>query len=169
MRAPLTGPKKTRKRGTGDLLRRWEPLAKRREFIRLLAGAAAWASIAVAQQREVGLPLIGALWPGRPSAPITVSVLQALRHVRVVGAAEGSAGADRVEASHDRCRLQGAQAGDRVRPGEHQMQDATAKVVLGHVVFCAQGGRRVLPERLSTSRRTERHRLIAERWCSPKF
>jgi len=52
---------------------------KRREFIRLLAGAAAWASIAVAQQRKVGLPLIGALWPGRPSAPITVSHLQAFR------------------------------------------------------------------------------------------
>jgi putative tryptophan/tyrosine transport system substrate-binding protein len=56
----------------------------------LLGGAAAWPSIALAQQTRVGLPLIGALWPGKPSAPITGSLLQAFREgLREVGFVEG--------------------------------------------------------------------------------
>ena len=63
---------------------------KRREFFKLLGGAAAWPSIALAQQTRVGLPLIGALWPGKPSAPITGSLLQAFREgLREVGFVEG--------------------------------------------------------------------------------
>lgn len=52
---------------------------RRREFITLVAGAAAWPSIAGAQQTSVGLPLVGVLWPGRPSTPVAVSNLQAVR------------------------------------------------------------------------------------------
>jgi putative tryptophan/tyrosine transport system substrate-binding protein len=52
---------------------------RRREFIRLVAGAAAWPPIAVAQQNNAGWPLIGALWLGRASALMNVSTLQVFR------------------------------------------------------------------------------------------
>jgi ABC-type uncharacterized transport system substrate-binding protein len=68
----------------------YRAIVKRREFFKLLGGAAAWPSIALAQQTRVGLPLIGALWPGKPSAPITGSLLQAFREgLREVGFVEG--------------------------------------------------------------------------------
>jgi ABC-type uncharacterized transport system substrate-binding protein len=50
----------------------------RREFIRQLCGAAAWSSIANAQELRAGLPLIGVLWPGKPSYPAVLSNSKAL-------------------------------------------------------------------------------------------
>lgn len=52
---------------------------KRRDFIVLLSGTTAWSSVGFARRAQAGLPLIGALWPGRPSAPITLSVSRAFR------------------------------------------------------------------------------------------
>jgi putative tryptophan/tyrosine transport system substrate-binding protein len=43
---------------------------RRRDFITLLCGAAAWSSIANAQQPQAGPPLIGVLSPGKPSFPM---------------------------------------------------------------------------------------------------
>jgi ABC transporter substrate binding protein len=51
---------------------------RRREFITLLCGAAAWSSIANAQQPQAGPPLIGMLWWGKPSSPTTLNNSQAL-------------------------------------------------------------------------------------------
>jgi ABC-type uncharacterized transport system substrate-binding protein len=51
---------------------------RRREFVTLLRGAAAWSSIANAQQPQAGLPLIGALWPGKPSSPTALIHSKAL-------------------------------------------------------------------------------------------
>jgi ABC-type uncharacterized transport system substrate-binding protein len=51
---------------------------RRREFITLLCGAAAWSSIANAQQPRAGPPLIGMLWWGKPSSPTTLNNSQAL-------------------------------------------------------------------------------------------
>jgi len=62
---------------------------KRREFIASLTGVVAWPSTANAQQK-IDLPLIGTLWPGRPTAPITVSLSEAFRNgLREEGYVEG--------------------------------------------------------------------------------
>jgi putative tryptophan/tyrosine transport system substrate-binding protein len=52
---------------------------RRREFIKLIGGAAAWPSVADAQPPKINLPVIGALWPGKASAPTTLRTLQAFR------------------------------------------------------------------------------------------
>ena len=52
---------------------------RRRDFITVLCGAAAWSSIANAQQRQADLPLVGLLWPWKLSSPITLSNLKALK------------------------------------------------------------------------------------------
>ena len=51
-------------------------IVRRREFVTLLGGAAAWSAIANAQQPLTGLPLIGLLWPWKPSSPIHVEQLE---------------------------------------------------------------------------------------------
>jgi putative tryptophan/tyrosine transport system substrate-binding protein len=51
---------------------------RRRDFITLLCGTAAWSSIADAQQSQAGLPLIGVLIPGKPSSPIWLSNSKAI-------------------------------------------------------------------------------------------
>jgi ABC-type uncharacterized transport system substrate-binding protein len=52
---------------------------RRRDLITLLGGAAAWVSAANAQQSKISLPVIGALWPGKASAPTTLRTLQTFR------------------------------------------------------------------------------------------
>ncbi len=54
-------------------------IVRRREFVTLLGGAAAWSSIANAQQSQTGLSLIGVLWPWKPPSPILLSYSKALR------------------------------------------------------------------------------------------
>jgi putative tryptophan/tyrosine transport system substrate-binding protein len=95
---------------------------KRREFIRLLAGAAAWPSIAVAQQGRVGLPLIGALWPGRPPAPIPVSLLQAFR--------EGLRGEGYVEDQNVRLENRYAEGVDGLEKAAVELTSLDVKVIL---------------------------------------
>ena len=95
---------------------------KRREFIRLLASAAAWPSIAVAQQRKVGLPLIGALWPGRPSAPIAVSLLQAFR--------EGLRGEGYVEDQNVRLENRYAEGVDGMEKAAAELTSLDVQVIL---------------------------------------
>jgi putative tryptophan/tyrosine transport system substrate-binding protein len=51
---------------------------RRREFVTLVCGAAAWSSIADAHQPQAGLPLIGVLWPGKLPSPIWQRNLEAL-------------------------------------------------------------------------------------------
>jgi putative tryptophan/tyrosine transport system substrate-binding protein len=51
---------------------------RRRVFITLLCGAAAWSSIGKAQQPHASSPLIGVLWPGKPSSQIWLSNFKAL-------------------------------------------------------------------------------------------
>ena len=48
-------------------------IVRRRELVTLLGGAAAWSSIANAQQSQTGLSLIGVLWPRKPPSPILLS------------------------------------------------------------------------------------------------
>jgi putative tryptophan/tyrosine transport system substrate-binding protein len=52
---------------------------RRRDFIKLLGGTAAWPSVSFAQQPQTRLPLIGALWLGKPAAPLVLSNLEAFR------------------------------------------------------------------------------------------
>jgi len=52
-------------------------IVRRREFVTLL-GAAAWSSIANAQQPQTGLSLIGVLWPWKSPSPILLSYSKAL-------------------------------------------------------------------------------------------
>jgi putative ABC transport system substrate-binding protein len=51
---------------------------RRRDFVTLLCGAAAWSSIANAQRHQAGTPLIGVLWPWKPPSPIWLSNSKAL-------------------------------------------------------------------------------------------
>ena len=53
-------------------------IVRRREFVTLLGGAAAWSSIADAQQPQTGLSLIGVLWPWKSPSPILLSYSKAL-------------------------------------------------------------------------------------------
>ena len=52
---------------------------RRREFVALLGGTIARSPIGFARQAQAGLPSIGALWPGKPSAPIILSLSRAFR------------------------------------------------------------------------------------------
>jgi ABC-type uncharacterized transport system substrate-binding protein len=52
---------------------------RRREFIKLIGGAAVSASAANAQQSKISLPVVGALWPGKASAPTSLRTLETFR------------------------------------------------------------------------------------------
>ena len=63
---------------------------RRRDFTLLVGGTAAWPFVARAQHPQAKLPLVGALLPGNPSAPITLSLLEAFRRgLREEGFVEG--------------------------------------------------------------------------------
>src|SRR5438105_2730690 len=64
---------------------------RRREFIAMIGGAAiAVPVVAHGQQAPRTVPLVGALWPGEPSAPITVGFKNAFQHgLREGGYIEG--------------------------------------------------------------------------------
>jgi putative ABC transport system substrate-binding protein len=52
---------------------------RRRDFVVLVGGVAATLPVVVHAQMPSIVPLIGALWPGEPSAPITVNIRNAFR------------------------------------------------------------------------------------------
>jgi len=56
----------------------WGEPMRRRDFVTLLCGTAAWSSIANAQRHQAGPPLIGVLWPWKPPSPIWLSNSKAL-------------------------------------------------------------------------------------------
>jgi hypothetical protein len=64
---------------------------RRREFIALIGGmAAVLPVVAYGQQTPRTVPLVGAIWPGKPSAPISVRLREAfLRGLRENGYIEG--------------------------------------------------------------------------------
>src|ERR1700732_54699 len=63
---------------------------RRREFITLLGSAAALPFVAHGQQAPRTVPLVGAIWPGKPSAPISVRIREAfLQGLREDGYIEG--------------------------------------------------------------------------------
>jgi ABC-type uncharacterized transport system substrate-binding protein len=63
---------------------------RRRDFITVLGGMASWPFASGAQQPQIRLPLVGALWGGKPSSPIILINSEAFqRGLREEGYLEG--------------------------------------------------------------------------------
>jgi putative ABC transport system substrate-binding protein len=66
------------------------PSLRRREFVALLSGAFAWPLAARAQRSQRPVPMVGAIWTGNASAPITMRIREAFqRGLRDEGYVEG--------------------------------------------------------------------------------